>query len=97
MVQRAFLPAMRATQNNLSGLTKLAPNFFGFAGNKRIAPPDVLASPCAGIVPLVADDGDDYEMDEDFIRIMVGSGDRVAGFAIGVAVLTLAGALWMFL
>jgi len=97
MAEQAFLPVTRATQNKIPGPIELAPGFLDIAGSDRDAQPGVLASSsCAGAVPLVADDGDDYEMDEDFIRIMVGSGDRVAGFAYGVAIVALAGVFWIF-
>jgi len=96
MADQAYLPAMRATQNKRPGLTELAPRYLDIAGGDRDAQPDVRASSCAEIAPLVADDGDDYEIDQGRAQSLIRFWDRLVGFVFGLAMLALAEAIWMF-
>jgi hypothetical protein len=43
---------------------------------------------------LVSDSGDDYEMSDEFAKTWLRTGDRLIGFVMGGAMLTLAWAIW---
>jgi hypothetical protein len=58
-------------------------------------PPAHRRRPAKRFAPsIVSDSGDDHEMAEEFGNSLARAGDRVIGFATGIAVLGFAWAIW---
>ena len=70
-----------------SGSSRFA--FDGVSLNLRGSDVSAIAHPF-----LVSDCGDDYEMSDDFAKTWLRTGDRLAGFLLGGAVLAAAWAAW---